>query len=94
MRSFHLFDSKDIKRLVFVACFIFFLFGLIVIQFYNLQILQGNKWDKIANAQHKIDVTEYFMRGGFYSNVDLNKQHHQEKVPFVLEVHHFHLYIL
>lgn len=87
------FDVKDTKRLVFIACFIFFLFCLIVVQFYRLQIIQGDKWDKIANAQHKIDVTEYFRRGGFYSNTEIKKDHHQEKVPFVIEVKQFHLFI-
>ncbi|NGX28708.1 MAG: Penicillin-binding protein 2 [Candidatus Anoxychlamydiales bacterium] len=93
MRSRSSFGAKDTKRLVFIACFVFFLFCLIVIQYYKLQISEGNKWRKIASAQHHLDVTEYFMRGGFYSNTDIKEDHPDQKVPFVVEVPKFHLYI-
>jgi cell division protein FtsI (penicillin-binding protein 3) len=93
MKSFFLFDSKDIKRLIAVACFIFFLFCLIIVQFFYLQITQGEKWNKIAACQHQLEVTEYFMRGTFYSNTQIKEDHPNEKIPFVVEVPKFHLYI-
>lgn len=93
MKPFLLIDAKDIKRLILIACFIFFLFGLILIQFFYLQINQGEKWDKIASSQHQLEITEYFMRGGFYSNTDIKKDHPDQKIPFVVEVPKFHLYI-
>src|SRR3989304_8125121 len=93
MRSSRVFDAKDKKRLVVVACFLFFLFCLIVVQFFYLQITQGNKWEKIASNQHQLEITQYFMRGGFYSNTEIKKEHPNEKIPFVVEVPKFHMYI-
>src|SRR3989304_2240476 len=62
MRSSRVFDAKDKKRLVVVACFLFFLFCLIVVQFFYLQITQGNKWEKIASNQHQLEITQFFLR--------------------------------
>ncbi|NGX63658.1 MAG: Penicillin-binding protein 2 [Candidatus Anoxychlamydiales bacterium] len=93
MKFCSLVDGNDKKRLVFLACFIFFLFCLIVVRFFHLQISQGEKWHKIASLQHHIDVTEYFMRGRFYSNVEIKKDNPNGKVPFVVEVSKFHLFI-
>lgn len=93
MRSSLLFDAKDIKRLIVIACFLFCLFCSIVVRFYYLQIIEGNKWYKIASSQHQLEITEYFMRGGFYSNTEIKKDLPIDKVPFVVEVPKFHLYI-
>jgi len=93
MKSFLLFDTKDIKRLVIIACFLFFLFCLIIVRFFYLQITQGEKWYKIACSQHQIEITEYFVRGGFYSNTEIKEDHPNEKIPFVVEMPKFHLYI-
>lgn len=93
MRFFNKINGSDIKRLIVVACFIFVLFCSIVIRFFHLQILEGDKWLKIASNQHQIDITEYFQRGGFYSNTDIKKDNIKEKVPFVVEVKKFHLFI-
>ena len=87
-------DKRNTSRLVIVAFFIFFLFCLILIQFYRLQIIEGDKWYKIACAQHHIEVTENFKRGCFYSNTEIKKDHPQrKKVPFVVDIPKFHLYI-
>ncbi|HEU64768.1 MAG TPA: penicillin-binding protein 2 [Chlamydiae bacterium] len=93
MRFSNKIDGSDKKRLVIVACFLFVLFCSIVVRFFHLQITEGDKWLKIASAQHQIDVTEYFQRGGFYSNTDVKKDNIKEKVPFVVEVSKFHLFI-
>lgn len=66
---------------------------MIIVQFFYLQITYGDKWDKIASCQHQIEITQYFMRGGFYSNTEIKKDHPNEKIPFVVEVPKFHLYI-
>ena len=65
---------KDTKRLVFLGFFVFFLFCLVVMQFYHLQIIEKDKWYAIACSQHQINVVEYFMRGGFYANTDVKKE--------------------
>jgi len=92
MRSYPKIDIRDRKRLIFIIFFVFFLFGLIVIQFYHLQINEKDKWHKIASSQHHIEVMEHFMRGCFYSNVEIKKDH-LTKVPFNVEIPKFHLYV-
>ena len=87
------FNLKDIKRLVYIISFLIFLFCTIVVRFFHLQIIEGNKWYKKACSQHQIEVTEYFMRGGFYSNTEVKYDHPNEKVPLVVEVPKFHLFI-
>ncbi len=37
---------KDLKRLVIVAVFVFFFFALFILQFYKIQIIDGEKWSK------------------------------------------------
>src|SRR3990167_3867740 len=93
MKSFLKISSKETKRLVYVACFIVFLFCTCLFQFYKIQIIQGDKWYKIATYQHQTLVTEYFQRGSFYSNTTLGPDHPEDKVAFVIEVPKYHLYI-
>lgn len=84
--------SGDRKRLIFVALFIFGLFSVLIIQFYKIQILEGDKWTKAANAQHRTIVTEPFQRGIFYSNSAVKQGHPEEPRAFVVPVPYFHLY--
>ena len=85
--------SADRKRLLFVAVFLFGLFCLLIVRFYQIQIVDGEKWTQVAMAQHETIVTEPFMRGSFYSNTSIKKGHPEEEQPFVMDVMKFHLYI-
>lgn len=79
-------------RLVFVSLGIFFLFSLLIIQFFKIQILEGEKWNAKAKRQHEIVVTEPFQRGVFYANMSLKKGHPQNEQPFVIDIPKFHLF--
>jgi cell division protein FtsI (penicillin-binding protein 3) len=81
------------KRLVWVAFFIFFLFCLLVIQFYKVQIIEGDKWTKIAETQHRYLVKQSFMRGSFFSNLSIKDGHPNQSQPLVMDVPKFHLFI-
>ena len=83
---------KDLKRLLVVAVFIFFLFMLLVVQFYRIQIIDGDKWRKVANQQHRLSVIEPYHRGVFYSNSSLRPGHPENPQPLVIDVPRFHLY--
>jgi cell division protein FtsI (penicillin-binding protein 3) len=83
----------DRKRLLWISLFIFTLFSALVIQFYRIQIVEGDKWAKHAKAQHQVVVTEPFKRGLFYSNASIKTGHPDEPIPFVVDVPKFHLYI-
>lgn len=86
--SFH-----ERKRLLWIVLVIFFLFSLLIAQFYSIQIVEGNKWLKQAQKQHFFIVKEPFARGKFYANPFIKKAHLSETQPFVIDVPKFHLYI-
>jgi len=64
-----------------------------VIQFFRLQIVQHDKWEKIAYSQHTGVVIEPFRRGVFYANTDIKTAHPTSLQPLVIDVPKFHLYV-
>lgn len=80
------------KRLLCLSLFIFALFAVLIIQFYCIQIIEGDKWSKVANKQHYFIVKEPFMRGTFISNTSIKKGHPEVPQSFVIDVQKFHLY--
>lgn len=81
------------KRLVFLSVGLAFLFCLLLIQFYRLQIVEGDKWHKKALAQHELRIIEPYKRGTFYSNTSLRRGHPETLIPFVTDVEKSHLYV-
>lgn len=86
-------DSSDRKRLVLVAVFLSVLFCLLVIRFYFIQIVEGDKWTQVALNQHQYVAIEPFMRGSFYSNTSVKQGHPEDEQPFVVDVPKFHLFV-
>ena len=80
-------------RLVILSIFVFFLFSLLIVQFYKIQITQNKRWQKVANSQHYFTVTEPFIRGSFYSNTSIQKGHPENKQRFVIDIQKYHLHI-
>lgn len=80
------------KRLVYVSLFLCFLYCLLLIQFFKIQIIEGEKWVKHAKSQHQLVVTEPFKRGLFYSNSSIKGGHPETPQAFVIDVPKFHLY--
>jgi cell division protein FtsI (penicillin-binding protein 3) len=81
------------KRLVWVSVGTAILFCLLIIQFYRIQIVEGDKWTKKAQAQHQLSVIEPFRRGTFYSNTSLKKGHPEASKALVTDVPKFHLFV-
>lgn len=81
------------KRLTIIALFIFALFSLLIFQFYHIQITQGKKWTRLAEAQHCQVVREPGLRGIFYSHSAIKQGHPDIPKPFVVGVPYFHLYV-
>ncbi|HEY2811489.1 MAG TPA: penicillin-binding protein 2 [Rhabdochlamydiaceae bacterium] len=81
------------KRLLGISLFLFFLFALLIVQFFKIQIIEGEKWTKAARAQHQLIVSEPFKRGLFYSNTSIKQGHPETPQPFVVDIPKFHLYI-
>ena len=80
------------KRLLWISLFLFFLFCLLIAQFFRIQIIEGEKWTKAAKSQHQLVVVEPFKRGLFYSNTSIKQGHPEISQPFVIDVPKFHLY--
>lgn len=84
---------KQKKRLVVIAIGVFFLFSLLIVNFFKIQILDGEKWTRHALAQHEFIVKEPFRRGTFFSNAAVKMGHPEAPQPLVFDVTKFHLYI-
>lgn len=80
------------KRLVIIAIGVFFLFSLLIVTYFNIQILEGEKWTEAALAQHESIVKEPFKRGSFYAN-PLKLGHPETPQPLVFDVTKFHLFV-
>jgi len=85
--------TGDRKRLALVSIGLFFLFALLLIRFYHIQILEGEKWLRLADGQHYTVVKEPARRGLFYADNSRKAGHPQPNQPFVIDVPKFHLYI-
>jgi len=72
---------------------IFVLFCLLIYQFFNIQIIEGEKWTKVARKQHFFIIHDPFLRGRFISNTDIKKGHPHTIQSFVTDIQKFHLYV-
>lgn len=81
------------KRLVILGLMIFAFFSILIVQFYRIQIIEGEKWTLEANRQHYFIVKEPFMRGTFISNASVKKGHPESSQSFVVDIQKFHLFI-
>ncbi len=84
---------KEKKRVVVLAIGTFFLFSLLIVQYFKIQILEGERWTKEALAQHECVIKEPFRRGTFFSNTSLKKGHPEKPQPLVFDVTKYHLFV-
>ncbi|KPK32800.1 MAG: hypothetical protein AMS24_03120 [Chlamydiae bacterium SM23_39] len=75
----------ECKRVGILIVFLFSLFSILIIKFYKIQIIEGEKWIKNAKTQHGCTLIEQFMRGRIYSS--------KNDQPLALDVLKFHLFI-
>jgi len=71
---------------------LFFFFSLLIAQFFHLQVIDGKKWKDKARRQHFFTVKEPFIRGSFFSNIQVKEGHPEEELRFVIDVQKFHLF--
>ena len=83
---------KEYKRILWVSCSIFALFATLVVQFFRVQIIQGDKWQKVARAQHNLFIKEPFRRGKFYANTSLSPLTKNKKQALVVDIPKVHLF--
>ncbi|MFN0065809.1 MAG: peptidoglycan D,D-transpeptidase FtsI family protein, partial [Chlamydiales bacterium] len=80
------------RRLLVVALGMFFLFSLLIAQYFKIQIVEGEKWSQKALSQHEFIVREPFRRGSFYANTEIKRGHPGQPQPLVFDVTKFHLF--
>lgn len=81
------------KRLLIVSLGLFFLFSLLIVQYFKIQIIDGDKWSEIALSQHEYLLKEPFRRGSFFSNTSVKRGHPEESRTLVHDVTKFHLFV-
>lgn len=84
--------SPQRKRLLAVSLLLFALFAILIAKFYQVQIVEGDKWSKIADRQHYFIVKDPFLRGTFISNTAIKKGHPEAPQSLVTDVQYFHLF--
>jgi cell division protein FtsI (penicillin-binding protein 3) len=80
-------------RLIAIAFGFALLFGLLVLRFYQIQIVEHDQWNRIALKQHACIIEEPARRGSILSNTSLAPGHPLDKQPFVFDVQVFHLFV-
>lgn len=81
------------KRLFVLSLGVFFLFCMLLVQFYNIQIVEGEKWSKLAERQHFFEVKEPATRGAFFSNTTIKESEPESHQKFVVDIEKYHLFI-
>lgn len=88
------FGSHSSSRRLWISTgALLFAFGVVLAQFYRLQIAQHEQWSERARRQHEILIQEHAPRGRFFANTDVLAAHPLEPVPLVHDVSKFHLWM-
>ncbi|GAB5411219.1 MAG: penicillin-binding protein 2 [Chlamydiales bacterium] len=67
-------------------------FSLLVVRFFQIQIVEGEKWTRLAKSQHQLRVTIPAKRGRFFAK-SRKVGHPNEEIPLVVDVEKFHFYV-
>lgn len=86
-------EQKDRQRAVSVALILGCLFALLIVQFFRIQVVQGKKWESVAEGQHYFRVEEPFVRGSIYSDHRARYGHSEAPRALAMDLLKFHLYI-
>ena len=81
------------KRLLILVSVVFSFFGLLVAQFYRLQILEHKRWAKKAQAQHYFVIQEPALRGTFWANTSIKTGHPELQQKLAVDIRKYHLHI-
>lgn len=81
------------SRLIAVLITTFALFSLLIVRYFQIQVVEQEKWSRHAFAQHSTLVDIPFRRGTFFSNTEVKNHHYEENQPLALDVVKFHLHI-
>lgn len=85
-------SKKDCQRILGLSIFLIILFCILLVRYYQIQIVEGEKWSKEARKQHFFVVKEPFTRGTFYS-ASVKPGHPKKLQQLVTDIEKFHLLI-
>lgn len=81
------------KPLFILASLQIILFSFLLMRFYTLQIIEGEKWSAIAEKQHYLVINTPFHRGTFYSNALERSTHPDQPQKLAFDIKKYHLHI-
>jgi cell division protein FtsI (penicillin-binding protein 3) len=81
------------NRVSKIALGIFLLFSLLVAQFFYIQVIEREKWQRKADQQHYFYVVEPFERGTFWANTSIKKGHPEIPQKLAVDIRKYHLFI-
>lgn len=85
---------KDPKfRVLILGLGLFFLFSLLIVVFFRIQIVQQGYWKKKALAQHYFTIQEPAKRGTFWANTSIKPGHPDIPQKLAVDIRKYHLYI-
>ena len=76
-------------RSISVCFFLIFLFSLLIVHYYKIQVIDHEKWLKIANQQHYLVVKEPFHRGKIFCRAEND----EKKSCMAMDVLSYHIFI-
>lgn len=80
-------------RLVGLLLLLVMCISMLVAHFYVIQVEESEKWNKVARRQHYFLIQEPALRGTFFSNHTVKKDHPEKPQKLVVEIEKFHLHI-
>ncbi|NCF71836.1 MAG: penicillin-binding protein 2 [Chlamydiales bacterium] len=84
--------NQDKVRLIGIAIVMFFLFSMLFLQFYRIQVIEHEKWEKKAQRQHEWILKIPFKRGSFYTDSTPRSHHPDHAQALVIDVPKYHLF--
>ncbi len=86
-------SPKDRRQLTLLTLGLLLLFSFLIVQFYRVQVIEGDYWTKKAQGQHKWVSSLPFRRGVFYSHASLSPSSQVPAEPLVIDVIKYHLHV-
>ncbi len=80
-------------RLILLSLFVVFLFTLLIIHYFKIQVVDFRRWTQLAKQQHQTVIEIPSKRGVFYSDTSLQYGHPEKALAFVIDVPKYHLMI-
>lgn len=79
------------KSLTWISIGLLFLFSLLIVRYYEIQIYEGKRWAGEALGQHEIIVQDPFRRGTFFANTCTREWDIEQQQPLAIDITKFHL---